>query len=78
MLQWSGSPFDRRVGTVSGLLIGVGVLLILLTFGLAFTIFGELSAVLGLAFIALGAFWLGRRSQDRGPGRSGRHRKPGT
>ena len=43
-------------------LIGTGLVLIVLTFLLAFTIFGEISAVLGVACVVLGAVMLGRRS----------------
>jgi hypothetical protein len=47
-------------------LIGVGAVLIVFTFLLAFTIFGEISGLLGFACIVIGALMLGRRS--RGPG----------
>ncbi|MFZ0059668.1 MAG: hypothetical protein WAL35_06435 [Acidimicrobiales bacterium] len=53
-----------------GVLIGVGALLILLTFLLAFTIFGEISAVLGVTCIVIGAVMLGRRTRGRDIGRS--------
>ena len=43
-------------------LIGVGAVLIVFTFLLAFTIFGEISALLGVAFIVIGAMMLGRRA----------------
>jgi len=43
-------------------LIGVGAVLIVLTFLLAFTIFGEISALLGAMCIVIGAMLLGRRA----------------
>jgi membrane protein implicated in regulation of membrane protease activity len=51
-------------------LTGVGALLILLTLLLAFTIFGMISAVLGIAFIVAGAAMLGRRRRGRDTGLS--------
>ncbi len=48
------------------ILIGVGATLIVLTFLLAFTIFGVISALLGVACIAMGTIMLGRR--EPGPG----------
>jgi len=53
-----------------GVLIGAGVLLVVLTFLLAFTIFGEIAAVLGVACIAIGAVMTGRRQRRPGTGRS--------
>jgi hypothetical protein len=47
---------------VAKVLIGLGVLLIVLAFLLAFTIFGEISAVVGLLGVVAGALMLGRRS----------------
>jgi len=47
-------------------LLGAGAMLIVLTFLLAFTIFGVISALLGVACIVMGAMMLGRRA--RGPG----------
>jgi hypothetical protein len=47
---------------VPGVLIGLGGLLLVFTFLLAFTIFGELSAVLGITCIVAGSIMLGRRS----------------
>lgn len=41
-----------------GVLVAVGVLLWLLAFGLAFTIFGLISGLLGFACIVAGAVWL--------------------
>jgi hypothetical protein len=49
-------------------LIGIGAVLIVFTFLLAFTIYGELSAVLGIACIVIGAVLLGRRSSRQGAG----------
>ncbi len=46
-------------------LIGVGALLIVLTFLLAFTIFGDISALLGAALIVVGAVMVGRRAQGQ-------------
>jgi hypothetical protein len=57
---------------VPSVLIGVGALLIVLTFLLAFTIFGEISAALGVVCILVGAVTLGRRAGGRGSGRSGK------
>jgi membrane-bound ClpP family serine protease len=48
-------------------LIVVGVVLILLTLGLAFTVFGLISAFLGVVCISCGAIMLSSRS--RGPRR---------
>ena len=45
-------------------LIGVGGVLVVLTFLLAFTIFAVFSAVLGIACLVVGTFMLGRQ----GPG----------
>jgi hypothetical protein len=42
-------------------LMSVGAMLIVLTFLLAFTMFGVISALLGIACIAMGARMLGRR-----------------
>jgi hypothetical protein len=53
---------------VPGVLIGVGVVLILMMFLLAFTIFGAISALLGIASIAIGAVMLSHRAAGRGPG----------
>ena len=53
-----------------GVLIGVGVLLIVLTLLLAFTSFGEISAVLGLGCVGIGAAMVGRRKREPGAGRS--------
>jgi len=47
-------------------LIVVGVILIVFTFLLAFTIFGVTSALLGAACVVMGAMILGRRTN--GPG----------
>jgi hypothetical protein len=46
-------------------LIGVGVILMVLTFLLAFTIFGQISALLGVAALAAGAIMLDRRARRR-------------
>ncbi len=47
-------------------LIGAGAILIMLTFLLAFTIFGVISALLGMACILMGAMMLGRRPHEPG------------
>lgn len=60
----------RTVIRVPGVLIGVGVLLIVLTLLLAFTIFGEISAVLGLGCVGIGAVMGSRRTRGLGAGRS--------
>jgi hypothetical protein len=52
---------------VAGGLIGVGVALIVLAFLLAFTFFGELSAVVGAVLVALGARQTGRRALEKSP-----------
>jgi hypothetical protein len=44
-------------------LIAVGVILLLLTLGLAFTIFGLISFFLGVICICVGAIMLPRRAQ---------------
>lgn len=46
-------------------LIVLGAVLVVLTFLLAFTIFGELSAVLGVACLVAGSLMLGRRTSRR-------------
>jgi hypothetical protein len=46
-------------------LIGFGVLSIVFTFLLAFTIYGEISAVVGLTAVVAGALMLARRSSRR-------------
>ena len=51
---------------VGPFLIGLGVVLFLLALGLAFTIYGEISAVLGVACVAAGIVKTVRRS-SRGP-----------
>lgn len=51
---------------MGGVLIALGVVLFLLTFGLAFTIYGIIAAFLGVLFIAAGAWMLARRPA-RGP-----------
>jgi hypothetical protein len=52
-------------------LIALGAVLIVFTFLLAFTIFGELSAVVGVACVATGAVLLGKRSSGGGQRRPG-------
>lgn len=59
---WLGRGYIRRVPVV---LIAVGVLLWLLALGLAFTIFGVVSALLGFACIVAGAVWLVARAISR-------------
>jgi membrane protein implicated in regulation of membrane protease activity len=46
-------------------LIALGAVSIVFAFLAAFTIYGELFAVAGVAFVAIGAVWLGRRSSKR-------------
>jgi hypothetical protein len=46
---------------VPGVLIGMGIALIVLAFLLAFTIFGEIAALAGVALIVGGARMTGRR-----------------
>jgi membrane-bound ClpP family serine protease len=58
---------------VPAALIGIGAVLIVFTFLLAFTIYGELSAVAGVACIVIGAALLGRRSSGRGAGQPRQH-----
>jgi hypothetical protein len=48
---------------VPRVLVGVGALLIVLTILLAFTIFGEISAVLGVACIVIGVVKYSRREE---------------
>jgi hypothetical protein len=50
---------------VSVALIAVGVILIVLTFLFAFTIFGLISALLGVACIGIGVGMLGTRTGTR-------------
>ncbi len=45
--------------------IGIGVALIVLAFLLAFTIFGEIAALVGVALIVVGARSTGRRARAR-------------
>jgi hypothetical protein len=47
-------------------LFGLGVILIVFTFLLVFTIVGEISALAGLVCIASGAMLLGRRTRRSG------------
>lgn len=53
----SAVPPRRRTAFV---LFGVGALLILLALGLAFTVWGELAALLGLISFGIGAVFLAR------------------
>jgi hypothetical protein len=46
---------------VAAVLIGLGLVFIVFAFLLAFTIFGEVSAVVGVALVVLGARRTGRR-----------------
>ncbi len=59
-----GSLYPAYGSSMPAVLIGVGGVLIVLTFLLAFTIFGVFSAVLGIACLVVGAFMLSRQ----GPG----------
>jgi hypothetical protein len=43
----------------------LGIALIVLAFLLAFTIYGEIAGVVGLAFVVTGAVMLGRRTPER-------------
>jgi hypothetical protein len=52
---------------VPGVLIVVGALLLLLTLGLAFTSFGEISAVLGVTCIVIGVVKHSRRAKPNRP-----------
>lgn len=54
---------QRTVLFVAIALIVVGVVLLTFTFLLAFTIFGEIALILGVASIAVGAAMLGRRAR---------------
>jgi hypothetical protein len=47
---------------MSGVLIGIGIALIVLAFLLAFTIFGEVAALAGVALIVVSARMTGRRA----------------
>lgn len=60
-----------RSNVVAGGLIGAGAVLIVLTFLLAFTIFGEVSAVVGAALFGLGCWQAGRRTRQTSPGNPG-------
>ena len=53
-------------------LIALGVVLIIFTFLLAFTIFGVIAAVAGIACIAIGVALLGRRSSEASEGQQPR------
>jgi len=57
---------------VPTVLIVLGAVLAVFAFLAAFTIYGELSAVAGVACIAIGAVLLGRRSSARGAGQTRR------
>lgn len=48
---------------MGAVLIGFGVLLFLLALGLAFTIFGVISALLGMACMVTGGLMLGSRGR---------------
>jgi hypothetical protein len=50
---------------MGAVLIGIGVLLFLLALGLAFTIFGVISALLGMACIVVGVLVLGHKSKSQ-------------
>ena len=49
-----------------GVLIGLGLVMITMTIMLAFTIYGEMAAVIGIACIATGAALFDRRKSKRG------------
>lgn len=51
-------------------LIAIGAVLLVFAFLAAFTIYGELSAVAGVACIVIGAICSARRSSSRSAGRS--------
>jgi hypothetical protein len=63
------APARRDI--VAGGLICMGVVLIVLAFLLAFTIFGEVSAVVGALLVVLGARQTGRRALQKSPDHSG-------
>jgi hypothetical protein len=56
---------------VSGLLIAVGLGLIVLAFLLAFTVFGEAAAVVGVGLLIIGAAMTGRRPRRKVAGQPG-------
>lgn len=66
-------PAKAYSNSVPTALIVIGAVLIVFTFLAAFTIYGELSVVAGVACIAIGAVLLGRRSSGRGAGQPHRH-----
>jgi len=51
---------------VPAVLFGVGAALVILTFLLAFTVFGEISALLGVLCLVTGALMIARRSHGQG------------
>jgi hypothetical protein len=60
-----------RRDVAAGVLIGVGVALIVLAFLLAFTIYGEVSAVAGAVLVVFGARRTGRRALPKTPSHPG-------
>jgi hypothetical protein len=53
---------------VAWVLIVVGAVLVVLTFLLAFTIFGEIALVAAVACLGAGIWTMTRKAQDRGSG----------
>jgi hypothetical protein len=64
-----GFQLGRTIGPMSVLLIVVGAILIVLSIGLAFTIFGVISALLGVVCIGVGAVARSRADLKRKPGK---------
>lgn len=53
------------VFSVGSILIGLGVIFVLLALGLAFTIYGQISAVLGVVCVASGIVMILRKHASR-------------
>jgi hypothetical protein len=56
---------------ISGLLIAIGLGLIVLAFLLAFTLYGEVAAVVGVGLVITGAAMTGRRPRRKVAGPPG-------
>jgi len=65
---------ERYGGFVEALLVTMGVILVLLTFGLAFTIYGEISFVTGVACFVAAALVFVHRVNALGKARPGQQR----